>query len=228
MLQDPADQFIKSIRSNCSIDGKAVLEIGCGGGRITCDLVKYARTVVATDPDAAALEKARASVVADNVQFLLSPNGLPDLPPESFDVVIYTLSFHHVPPEAMTTSLKRAGNLLRRNGVIVVIEPGNGGSFNEAKQRFGAGSGDETPLKQAAIRAMHRLQGWSVGETVFFQTGFLFADEQDFCKSKLPHFDTMPALKQAEIMAFLGRHKTDSGILLASERRLNVLSRVTD
>jgi SAM-dependent methyltransferase len=228
MIQDPTDQFINTINANCNLSGKAVLEIGCGKGRITRDLAKFAKRVVATDPDAAALEKARAAIKADNVEFLLAQKGIPDFPPKSFDVVIYTLSFHHVPIDEMLSSLERSGHLLRKNGAIVIVEPGDGGSFNEAKQRFGAGSGDEGPLKEAAIHAMRSLQGWTLGDTVHFQTQFQFDDAQDFCSSKLPNYQELPEVRQREILKFLALHKTDSGIFLASDRRINVLTRDAD
>jgi len=42
MVQDPTDQHIKAILSVYDLFGKEVLEIGCGGGRITRDLAKHA------------------------------------------------------------------------------------------------------------------------------------------------------------------------------------------
>ena len=86
-----------------------------------------------------------------------TPGGMPEFPAGSFDLVIYTLSLHHVPIAEMSGSLHMASRLLRKDGVIVVVEPGEGGSFTEAKERFGAGSGDERPAREAAIRAMNAL-----------------------------------------------------------------------
>lgn len=56
MIQDLTDQYIVTILSQCDIYGRYVLEIGCGKGRITRDLAKHAKRIVASDPDAAALE----------------------------------------------------------------------------------------------------------------------------------------------------------------------------
>ncbi|MFH1029439.1 MAG: class I SAM-dependent methyltransferase, partial [Pseudomonadota bacterium] len=140
MKQDPGNQYIATILSRCDLRGMEVLEIGCGKGRITRDLAKHAGLVIAVDPDAAALEVARAAVPADNVTFVYAADGIPDYPPASFDLVIYTLSFHHVPIDEMQASLRKAGEMLRGGGVIAIVEPGDGGSFSEAKERFGAGS----------------------------------------------------------------------------------------
>ena len=224
-MTDPDDRYLAAISAACDLHGKTVLEVGCGTGRITRDLARHAALVVAVDPDEAALAKARAAIPAANVRFLPLPDGVLDFPPASFDVVIYTLSLHHVPPDQMNESLRAAAGLLREGGVIVVVEPDEGGSFTEAKERFGAGSGDERPAQEAAIRAMHRLDGWRVGETLRFRVRFLFTDEDDFIASKLPGFGEKPEAYRREVREFLARHRTAEGVVLDAGRRLNVLRR---
>ncbi len=223
MIQDPEDQYITTILSQCDLRGKDILEIGCGKGRMTRDLAKHARRVVATDPDAAALAKARADISANNVAFIRAPNGIPEFAAESFDLVIYTLSLHHVPVAAMANSLRAAARLVGRNGCIIVVEPGNGGSFLEAKVRFGAGSGDETPAREAAIRAMHALEDWTVGETVTFRTKFRFDDDEDFFVNMLPSYRQQPETFLTAVRHFLDQHRTGNGIILESGRSLNIL-----
>lgn len=225
MIQDPTDEYIRTITAHCDLAGKEVLEVGCGSGRITRDLARHALRVVAVDPDEGALAKARSTVPAPNVRFFSMPDGILDFPPASFDVVIYTLSLHHVPVDRMNESLRAAAGLLRDGGAIVVVEPGDGGSFTEAKERFGAGSGDERPAREAAILAMHGLNGWTVGETVFFKVQFVFVDEDDFIAAKLPGLGEKPETYQREVREFLARHRTPEGIVLDAERRLNVLRR---
>jgi SAM-dependent methyltransferase len=223
VIQDLANQYIATILSQCDITGRDVLEIGCGKGRITRDLAKHAKRVVASDPDAGALETARAAVFADNVQFVHAPTGMPDYPAGTFDLAIYTLSLHHVPVAEMSGSLHKAAGLLRKDGVIVVVEPGDGGSLTEAKERFGAGSGDERAARLTAIRAMYSLDGWAVGETVPFRTLFRFVDDEDFFASMLPGYRQQSESFLREVRAFLDQHRTGDGIILDADRRLNVL-----
>lgn len=223
MIQDPTNQYISTILSQVDINGKKVLEIGCGKGRITRDLAKHASCVVAGDPDSAALEVARRFVLTDNVEFLSTPDGMPDHPSESFDMVIYTLSFHHVPIKEMTAGLLKAGSLLRKNGAIVILEPGDGGSFTAAKERFGAGSGDERPARKAAIQAMHCLDNWMVEETILFRVMFQFDDAEDFLNNMLPGYRQQPESFELDVRWFLDQHRTENGIFLDAERRLNVL-----
>jgi SAM-dependent methyltransferase len=229
MIQDPQDRYLATILSQCgALEGKELLEIGCGKGRITRDLARHARRVVACDPDGAALETARRSIGSPAVEFLQTPTGVPKLAPASFDLVLYTLSLHHVPQPEMISSLQAAAALLRPGGGIVVIEPGDGGSFTEAKNRFGAGSGDETEAKAAAARAMRALPGWQVGATILFYVGFFFEDLQDFLDCMLPDYREKSPAFLAELTGFLERHRTDSGILLSADRRFNLLRRLTE
>lgn len=223
MIQDPLNRYITTILSQCDLSGKNVLEIGCGTGRITRDLVKHARRVVATDPNADVLVKARSAIDADNVVFIQTPGGLPDLSAEGFDVVMYTLSLHHVPIEEMSTSLQSAARLLLNDGIIVVIEPGDGGSWTEVKERFGAGSGDERPARAAAIRAMDSLSGWLSEEPIIFRTQFQFDDDEDFLASMLPGYRHQPEPLAEEVRSYLRRHQAANGIVLDADRRLIVL-----
>lgn len=223
MIQDATDQQIKAIQEQFPLTGKVVLEIGCGKGRVTRDLAKHAKKVIATDPDAAAINTAQSKLSAQNVEFICATSGIPDLPDKSVDLVIYSLSLHHVPTDEMQNSLLGAGTLLKKNGAILVLEPGAGGTFNLAKSQFGVGSGNEGPLIKAALAAMQTLPGWQLGPTHRFMTEFLFSDEDDFFSSKLPRFADLPVLRQQKIYGFLAHHKTERGIVLTSERHLNLL-----
>lgn len=225
MIQDPTNQYIATILSQCDIRGSDVLEIGCGKGRITRDLARYANLVVASDPDSAALEAARASNATNNVEFVLAPTGVPDLPTKSFDVAIYSLSLHHVPVAEMSVSLYKSADLLRKNGVMIVIEPGDGGSFTEAKERFGAGSGEERPAKEAALRAMHALDGWTAEKTILFRTLFQFENDEDFLINMLPGYRQKTDTTIEVIRRFLALYQTSHGIILDADRRLNILKK---
>lgn len=226
MIQDPTNRYIAAILSQCDLSDKDVLEIGCGKGRITRDLAVHARHVIATDPDVTGLGAARASISFRNIDFMEAPSGMPEFPDASFDVVIYTLSLHHVPIAEMAVSLNKAAALLKKDGIIMVVEPGGKGSFTFAKEKFGAGSGDERPAKDAAIRAMSALDGWSMGETIIFYTQFQFDDDKDFFDNMLPGYRQQPEDFVNEVKTYLYLHRTGNGIILDAERRLNVLRRM--
>lgn len=225
MIQDPTNRYIAAILSQYDLSGKDVLEIGCGKGRITRDCASHARHIVATDPDVNALGVARAAISFRNIDFMEASTGIPDLPDGSFDIVIYTLSLHHVPITAMSDSLNKATALLKKDGVIIVLEPGDKGSFTLAKEQFGAGSGDEGPAKAAAVKAMHSLAAWDVGETYHFYTQFQFDSYEDFFTNMLPDFRQQPNDFISEVKTYLNLHRTVNGFVLDAERQLNILRR---
>jgi SAM-dependent methyltransferase len=227
MILDPTNQFIHHISRHCSLAGATLLEIGCGRGRITADLADHARRVVATDPDAAALATARQAITAPQVEFIRTSGQDLDFPTASFDVVIYSLSLHHIPLASMGDSLRQASTLLKPGGSLVVIEPGDEGSLIEAEQRFGVGCGDEREAKAAAVQAMHGLNGWSMAPPVCFQTLFHFDDEQDFLTNLQPdHQDKSDAWRH-EVTSFLAGHRKAHVLTLYAERRMYQLSRIT-
>ncbi len=224
MILDPDNKYIQAINSHVPLAGTTILEIGCGDGRITRELSRYAARVVATDLNEKVLEQARNKISATNVEFLFTPGGFADLPEQAFDLVIYTLSLHHIPPDKMVAHLQHSGQLLNQAGKIVIVEPGNGGSFLEVKQRFGAGSGDESAEKAAAVVAMRHLAGWNLSPTYKFNVEFLFENLEDFYASKLPSYRELPSEQQRAVKEFLSQHTTPRGLVLTSERYLNLLS----
>lgn len=225
MILDPDNKYLQTINAYAPLKGATILEIGCGNGRITADMAQLAKQIVATDLDAASLTQARKNVNMNNIDFIHTPDGFPALPIKSFDIAIYTLSLHHIQPHKMVDNLLHIGKLLNDNGKIVVVEPGDSGSFLEVKQRYGAGSGDETAEKQAAVAAMNLLPGWKLSRTHKFYVDFQFTDKADFFTNKLPNYETLSAAKLKELEIFLQQNTTSRGIVLNSERYLNLITR---
>lgn len=223
MILDPTNQFIAHITSHCDIIGKVILEVGCGRGRITRDLARLARKVVAIDPDEGALRVARSQVVADNVEFVRCGGESLEFPENSFDLVVYSLSLHHLPLDFMRDSLLQAARLLRGDGKIVVIEPGDDGTLIEAEERFGVGDGNERLEKEAAQGALRSLAGWGMGETVRFRTLFYFDGLEDFLDNLLPDWRLKPEASVREIGAYVTAHAKDGRIILHADRRMNIL-----
>ena len=89
------DIELRRLRADDRLAGADVLEIGCGDGRLTFLLARAAATVVAIDPDAAAIALARRRAAAegvDKVRFRVAPAHRPGVGRERFDTAIFTWS----------------------------------------------------------------------------------------------------------------------------------------
>jgi ubiquinone/menaquinone biosynthesis C-methylase UbiE len=73
------------------LDGKRVLDVGCGVGRLTALAAAHAASVYAFDPSAANVETARAALTGEQrrrVRFAVHDAEAFDLPRERFDVAL--------------------------------------------------------------------------------------------------------------------------------------------
>jgi len=98
VLRDPEEAETRTIHELVEFAGADVLEVGCGDGRLTWRYAERARSVLALDPDAAAIEQARASLAAlpdhwrHTVTFQVADITSVDPLSEAFDVVVLASS----------------------------------------------------------------------------------------------------------------------------------------
>jgi SAM-dependent methyltransferase len=92
----------------------AVLEVGCGDGRLAARLSERGWKVTAIDLDAEAVTAARArGVLAERADFVSFAGG-------RFDALLFTRSFHHVSP--LADAVARARALLAPGGALLLDE----------------------------------------------------------------------------------------------------------
>jgi 2-polyprenyl-3-methyl-5-hydroxy-6-metoxy-1,4-benzoquinol methylase len=94
---DPEGYEIKALQELITFDGKHVLEIGCGDGRLTWRYAEKAARVTAIDPDEEEIANARLNCpdhLKDQVSFVAS--NIEEFAPGSegseFDIVIFAWS----------------------------------------------------------------------------------------------------------------------------------------
>jgi 2-polyprenyl-3-methyl-5-hydroxy-6-metoxy-1,4-benzoquinol methylase len=92
---DPEGAHLAALRRHADFTGLSVLELGCGDGRLTVPIAADASRVVAFDPDAEAVEKARRSLpdeLADRVEYRVASGRAIEIEPGSFDLVLFSWS----------------------------------------------------------------------------------------------------------------------------------------
>lgn len=98
VLRDPEEAETRTIHELVDFAGADVLEVGCGDGRLTWRYADRTHSVLALDPDPAAIEQARASLAGlpeqmrHTVAFQVADITSVDLPQEAFDVVVLAWS----------------------------------------------------------------------------------------------------------------------------------------
>jgi ubiquinone/menaquinone biosynthesis C-methylase UbiE len=92
---DPEEAHLAALRRLGDFRGRRVLELGCGDGRLTLGIARDAASVLAFDPDAEAVERARESLpaeLAERVAYRVASGKEIELEPLSFDIVVFSWS----------------------------------------------------------------------------------------------------------------------------------------
>jgi ubiquinone/menaquinone biosynthesis C-methylase UbiE len=150
---DAEDLEIKTALKHSSLEGKEILEVGCGDGRMSFRYAGRAKRVVAIDPSADSIETARRNLpkqLATKLTFRVGRGEeLGDFQPESFDVVFFTWSLCCTDIPVMGRAIDEAWRVLRRDGVLVNLQPslnqpfGSGALTYVVKKKFGTTVDDE-------------------------------------------------------------------------------------
>ncbi|MEE4264463.1 MAG: class I SAM-dependent methyltransferase [Desulfobacteraceae bacterium] len=115
---------LQKIEEFIQLNGKVLLEVGCGKGQLTVLLVDKAAAITAIDPDGSSIEAARKQV--NGVDFQVGSGEKLAFADGSFDIVIFSYSLHH---QDYIKALAEAKRVARQDGHIIVIEPACDGEF---------------------------------------------------------------------------------------------------
>src|SRR5919199_2203397 len=89
--RDEAGVEAAAIAGLVALDGKRVLDVGCGRGRLTAFAAARAASVYAFDPSAENIAAARAALTSEQrrrVRFAVGDAEALDLPRERFDIAL--------------------------------------------------------------------------------------------------------------------------------------------
>lgn len=163
------------------LDGKHILELGCGSAEITRNIASSGtgRSVTALEVDEIAHEKNLLISDLPNVTFGLS--GAQDIPLQdaSVDVVFMFKSLHHVPLELMYPSMQEIRRVLKPGGLAYISEPVFSGDFNEILRLFH----DEQKVREAAFEVLVKAVDdglFNLIEETFFNSPMRFENFAEF------------------------------------------------
>ena len=146
-------------------DGEDVLDVGAGTGTLLHALAERQPNAhyVGLDPDPRVLTVARRRLAAhaDAVQLLKGYGADLPFPDQTFDLVVCTLVFHHLPPAGKRATLQEIRRVLRPQGRLLLVDFGRPrtamargllgvGSFFDGRQNMAANLAGEIPDLLAA------------------------------------------------------------------------------
>jgi len=91
----PPGMEVRIIESYVDLQGRRILEIGCGDGRLTRQIARVASSVVAIEPDAMKIATARRLAVSEgikNVSFRVGSAQRFRLGGDQFEVALFSWS----------------------------------------------------------------------------------------------------------------------------------------
>ena len=143
--------------------GESALDIGCGTGTLAIEAARAVGSdgrVCGVDPSVELLGRARKKARRAGVEIEFATAGGERLPFEdaSFDAVLCTLVFHHLPGSVIHDTFAEIRRVLRPSGRLLVVDIGGTQDPNRQTMHGGAGSFDldsfVPKLGQVGFRAL--------------------------------------------------------------------------
>ncbi len=175
-----------------SLDGKNILELGCGNADITRMIATSGtnRNLIATEVDEVQHNHNLQISDLPNVSFMFAGSESIPLEDNSIDVVIMLKSLHHVPVELMDTALVETHRVLKPGGLAYISEPVFEGDFNDILRLFH----NEEAVRKSAFEALERAvssENFILEDEIFFDTQLAFSNFDEFEQNviKVTHTD---------------------------------------
>ena len=146
----PEREHADVLADHLALNGKAVLDVGCGAGRITRMMARLGADVIGIDPGERQLARARAAEQVGGESYVLGTAE--QLPSETctIDIVVFFNSLHHVPMSQLVRALTEAHRVLKPTGRVYLAEPLAKGPQFELSKPFN----DETEVRAKAYDAI--------------------------------------------------------------------------
>ncbi|MGM0417266.1 MAG: class I SAM-dependent methyltransferase [Thermodesulfobacteriota bacterium] len=183
MIKDINNELTNHIFSVLNSDIKYFLDIGCGDGDLTAKISEKCRFTAGIEPDFKKISHTNKKS-SDKLFFLVNTGTELSFNDSSFDMVLFCQSLHHIPSDMQNYALKEADRVLKKNGIMLIIEPlYNTGLYGELVALLN----NEKELKANALKETKKLEKQSY-TPVFekqLKIDFLINGFDDFYNSKV-------------------------------------------
>lgn len=215
MKTDSDLKIAKKIKETVNLEDKAVLEIGCGNGRVTSLI--YTPSCHLTAIDIAENAIAEASQRNKSIKFLVGSGENLNFKKNSFDIVIFTLSLHH---QNSKKALSEAHRVLKGGGEVIVIEPAEEGEI----ERLLSFLINENQAKKEAQRAILNCD-LAITHEQMFTAEWIFDDLEDLQRSPFSYYSMSydPQIAK-KLVEFAGIKDLSAPIFLEDLMTIQVLS----
>jgi ubiquinone/menaquinone biosynthesis C-methylase UbiE len=236
---DPEGMEIRTLMKHVPLNGKEVLEVGCGEGRLTYKYYARAKRVLAIDPLASSIRRAKhfAPKGAHAPEFRVGRGEKLALRDESFDVAFFSWSLCCIDVPAMGKALDEAWRVLRPGGTLVNMQPSLYQPFSKGAVsylidgQFGTTVDDER-YRQArmALKYAALIEGKfkPVAEEEFSVSTYYDSVSEalkDLTADSREHYSALDRKTKARIKEIIGSMRTRKGIRTKDNVVLSVLAK---
>lgn len=225
---DPEGIEMQTVQNHVNLAGKDVLEIGCGDGRLAFKYANLARRVIALDPDAERIRKAKRNTsnkLSKKLEFRVGKGEELPFQEESFDIVFFTYSLCCIEIPFMIQALNEACRVLRRNGYLISVQPSLLQPFASGvvayllTKKFGDEEDDRFRQARFALKRTALLEGkleLLAEETCTVNYWYDTPDEylEDLTPERKEQYSRLTLQKKQQIRKLLEQWATQEGVIL--------------
>lgn len=137
------------------LKNKKVLEIGCGMGQKTCNILKHTNNITAIDISEENIKAAKENYKDTDINFMVMNASNLAFEDKSFDTIITTDSFHEIDPKYQDDVLKE---MVRCSNTIIFIEPDEVSVTNELFKVFDPNENHSLRIKNSMEKAFSYMK----------------------------------------------------------------------
>jgi len=218
----------KVINDVLSFDGKKVLDVGCGDGSLVRRMTMKGAHVTGIECGHLQLEKALSTEKAGDETYVEGVGENLPMDDETFDIVVFFNSLHHIPVENQVKALQEAARVLKPGGQVYISEPVAEGSHFELNKPVD----DETEVRRAALSALKDTasHGLTEQQELTFTHRAIHDDYASYRERMIrilperrAYFDEHDDSHEKAFTAYA--EKTDDGYAFDQPMRVNVLTK---